>query len=322
MYDSRVKKEVFMNKNIKRGLVALALILALATGIIVGNQSPNAPLKDGSNIVYESDFGQLSAKEYYALMTENQRDLTLYAKFEKDILSSFTKDESIKDTAKSRVAMVEQNLNEENRNQMDAELRSMGYDGMNDLTLFYENMIYRDRIADEYVKANIDEIYPTYAKEYNPRTVSHILIKVADVSKPTEEEISNLTSIRQRILDGEAFETVAKEVSDDTSKEQGGYLGLMDKNTPFIPSFLEAALKQEAGEIYDWIPSEYGFHLILVNSTDAETIKKENELPMQIVQSEPQISITVMTKIIKDSNIEFIDKDFEKKIFDIMGGAL
>lgn len=310
-----------MNKNMKKGLGAAALVLALVAGIITGSQTPKVQMKDGSNIVYESDFGVLTAKEYHDMMVDNQQELVLYSKFEKDVLSSFEKDESIKEAAASRVKMTEQNLKEEDRLSMDGELKSMGYKGFDELTLFYENMIYRDRVSDTYVQDNLNELFPAYAKEHNPRMVSHILIKVENVNKITDEEQTKLNSIRQRILNGEDFKEVAKEVSDDNSKESGGNLGLMDKNTPFIPSFLAAALKQEAGQIYDWVPSEYGFHLIRVDATDAETIQKQEGLSMQIVQSEPKISVTVMSKIIKDSNIEFLDEAFEKQIYDIMGGS-
>lgn len=310
-----------MKPNTKKFLVVGALALALVAGIATGSQGSKAPIKDGSNVVYESEYGQLSAREYYKLMVDNQQELVIYSKFEKDVLSSFEKDKETVESAQARTKMAKENLDEENMKKMDDELRTMGYDGIDELQLFYENMIYRDRVASTYVQENLDALFPNYEKEHKPRLVSHILIKVEDTDNVTTEEQAKLDSIKKRILDGEDFKTVAKEVSDDNSKEAGGYLGLMDKNTPFITSFLEAALAQEAGQIYDWVPSEYGFHLILVDSTESEQLKLETDLPMLIVSAEAQVSVTVMTKIIQDSGIEFVDKDFEKKILDIMGGS-
>lgn len=304
-----------INKNIKRFSIAM-VTLSLLSGC-----ASSAPVKDGSPVVYESDFGQVSAKEYYGMMKQNQK-LVLYARFEKDVLSSFKKDQSIIDTAKSRVDSMTATLKDEDKESMDIELRSMGYKGMDELQIFFENMIYRDRMSVDYVNQNMNEIYPTYAKEYLPRLVSHILVKVEDVDKPTKEEQEKLNSIRNRVLKGESFATVAKEVSDDTSKEQGGSLGLMDKTTNFVPTFLAAALSQKEGQIADWVKSEHGYHLILVDSTDPETIQKDSNLAMQIVQSEPKISVAVMNKIITDSKVEFLDETFEKEITEILEGGV
>lgn len=295
------------------------LVLLSGVFILTGCTS-KVPLKDDSYVVYESNFGQVSAKEYYNILKEQQQ-YSVYAKFEKDILNSFKKSEDIKQAAESRVTAITTNISDSDKEGMDSELKSMGYNGFDEIQTFFENMIYRDRMAEQYVNDNLEELYPSYEAEYNPRIVSHILIKVEDTENVTAEEQKNLDEIKNRIVNGESFAEVAKEVSVDGSKDNGGSLGLMDKTTSFVPTFLEAALEQEAGKIYDWVKSDYGFHLILVDSTNSEAIKKADGLAIQMVTAVPQISLTVMNKLINDSGIEFLDADFEAKIREIMEGV-
>lgn len=311
-----------MNKNTKIGFGIGGIILVVIAIVLVTTQSPKAPIKDGSYVIYETTYGQVSAKEYYNLLINSQLDLSMYAKFEKDVLDSMDKSDDVITVAKQRAKDITDSVQEAELNQMADELYAMGYNGLDELEGFFANMIYRDQAANQYVSENIDALFPEYAENFKPRTVSHILIKVEDISNPTNEEKETLANIRQRILNGEDFAEVAKEVSVDTSKDQGGALGLMDKTTPYVEPFLNATLAQEPGKIYDWVQSEHGFHLILVNATDAETLKKTNGIEMQIVQSVPQVSLTVMTKIINDSGIEFLDENFKNKIYKIMEGAL
>lgn len=308
-------------KKMNKSKLILAFSVGLVIALLIGstlNKSPKAPLKDGSPVIFESDFGQVSQKEYYDMLNTSEADVLIYAKFENDLLSSIKKDEGIIEDAKKQVSLVLENSKPEDLDGMKAELEAMGYYGDKAMQTFFENMMYRDRVATEYVTENMDALFPAYQEESKARTVSHILIKVEDVNNPTAEETANLKAIRQRILDGEDFATVAKEVSVDTSKEQGGALGLMDASTPFVPQFLKAALEQEASQIYDWVQSEYGFHLILVNDTDPDVIKKMDGLASMMVQSTPKISVTIMQKIMVDADVKFSDEAFEARLNEII----
>ena len=296
-------------KHIVASLVVVALVITIAI-----TSANKVPQKEGSPLVYESSYGAISQKEYFEMLNTPQSDILVYAKFETDLLTAIEKDETIIENAKKQAMLMLENTPDDQLSGMEAELKQMGYDGMDELHVYFENMMYRDRVASEYVIDNMEAVYPAYAELNRPRTVSHILIKVEDVNAPTAEEQANLDAIRKRVVDGEDFATVAKEVSVDTSKEDGGALGLMDKNTPFVQPFLVAALSQEKGQIGEWVKSDFGYHLILVNETDADKLQEMSELPSMIVQGTPAISVTVMKKIMIDANVEFIDKDFEARI--------
>lgn len=86
---------------------------------------------------------------------------------------------------------------------------------------------------------------------------SHILIK-------TEEEAINL---KERIIAGEAFGTIAAENSICPSARNGGDLGFFGRGQ-MVREFEDAAFGLNVGEISDPVKTNFGWHLILV--TDKE----------------------------------------------------
>jgi len=93
----------------------------------------------------------------------------------------------------------------------------------------------------------------------------------------TEDEAN---AVIDRINAGESFEDIAKELSIDTKTgPEGGDLGC---NAPssFVPSFAQALLEAPVGELYGPVQTEYGFHVIRVDSRDVpalEDIKSQLE---------------------------------------------
>ncbi|NIA24483.1 MAG: hypothetical protein GWP04_02820 [Gammaproteobacteria bacterium] len=103
--------------------------------------------------------------------------------------------------------------------------------------------------------------------------VHHILVD-------TEEEAN---VVIDRINAGETFEDVAVEVSKDPgSGEQGGDLGCRAPSA-YVPTFADAILKAPVGELYGPVESEYGFHVIRVDSRDVPAFEElKSQLEEQI----------------------------------------
>ncbi len=73
-----------------------------------------------------------------------------------------------------------------------------------------------------------------------------------------------LLSIRERIINGEKFSTLARLYSEDTqSARRGGELGLMSKSI-FWPAFSDAAMALKPGVISQIVETPDGYHLIEV----------------------------------------------------------
>jgi len=95
---------------------------------------------------------------------------------------------------------------------------------------------------------------------------SHILIKVSPVASPadTAKAYEKLLRIRQRLINGEDFEKVAKATSDDPSaKNNGGDLGYATAFT-FVYPFENVMYSTEVGEISNIFKTKYGYHVLKV----------------------------------------------------------
>lgn len=106
--------------------------------------------------------------------------------------------------------------------------------------------------------------------------VRHILIRPDSNSKEALAAAqSTARSLRQRLLNGEKFEDVARDASMGPSAKKGGFLGTFRRGELSDPAFEQAAFNLEEGEISDVVESKFGFHVIKVDSVD---YKKDMDL--------------------------------------------
>lgn len=88
---------------------------------------------------------------------------------------------------------------------------------------------------------------------------SHILVDDENLLKQIKEEIEK----------GEiTFEDAAKKYSTCPSKEEGGNLGDFGRGQ-MVPEFEQAAFAMEEGQISDPVKTQFGYHLIKLNSKSA-----------------------------------------------------
>lgn len=151
--------------------------------------------------------------------------------------------------------------------------------------------ISRDEIAaaidtdDEELRAH----YETRKREFvteETRNVSHILISVgSDADSETEEKArEDLVAIQDRIVAGESFEDLAKELSQDPgSAESGGDLGVVERGV-MDASFETAAFALEADELSDPVRSLFGWHLIKVTAINERQVESFEDVREQILE--------------------------------------
>ncbi len=91
----------------------------------------------------------------------------------------------------------------------------------------------------------------------------HILIAPNEVLDD-DAALDRIRGIRQRILDGDDFATVAKAASDDPgSKNEGGDLGWTGPGT-FAPEFQEVVERLPEGVVSEPVHTRFGWHIIEV----------------------------------------------------------
>jgi peptidyl-prolyl cis-trans isomerase D len=98
------------------------------------------------------------------------------------------------------------------------------------------------------------------------RDSSHILIQVND-DREAAQALTLATEIQTRLAEGESFETLAEELSDDPgSAQQGGALGAVGKGI-FDPEYENALWSlTETNEVSSPVLSSFGYHLIRLNA--------------------------------------------------------
>lgn len=85
-----------------------------------------------------------------------------------------------------------------------------------------------------------------------------------DVEAAKMEAKEKLLELRERIMAGEKFSTLARLYSDDTeSAKRGGELGMASK-TIFWPEFSDAAMSLKVGMVSNTVETPDGFHLIQI----------------------------------------------------------
>jgi len=128
---------------------------------------------------------------------------------------------------------------------------------------------YKTQLAKPYLSD--DSIRDMMVKEAYERSkydirANHILISLpADASpEDTLEKYNKAMEIRQRIIDGEPFEKVARATSDDGSvKRNGGDLGYFTAFRMIYP-FETAAYNTPVGEVSMPIRTSFGYHILQV----------------------------------------------------------
>lgn len=95
---------------------------------------------------------------------------------------------------------------------------------------------------------------------------SHVLTLVPkdSTSEVKAQKKKTIEAARARVIKGEDFAAVAKEVSDDkASAVQGGDLGFFAQGE-MVPEFDQAAAKTKKGEVSPVFETPYGFHFVKV----------------------------------------------------------
>ena len=102
----------------------------------------------------------------------------------------------------------------------------------------------------------------------------HMLIKPNQI-RDQEATVSQLSELRQRVLDGEDFATLAKEFSEDPgSALNGGELGW---STPgmFVPEFEQVMGNSAINAISDPFQSQFGWHILQVTERRQQDFSNE-----------------------------------------------
>ena len=116
--------------------------------------------------------------------------------------------------------------------------------------------------------------------------VSQIVILAPPNRKQVEEARERLNSLRDRIVNGEDFATLAILYSEDPgTAKQGGELGYVGK-AEVDPAFAEAAFKLKGREVSRIVKSAFGFHIIQLIDKQGDKVNVRHILIKPKVEGE------------------------------------
>ena len=123
-------------------------------------------------------------------------------------------------------------------------------------------------VTDDEIKKYFEDNKDEFAKV----DASHILVE--------DEQTAN--DIKSRLDNGEDFASLAKEYSKDTASAQnGGALGAFAKGK-MVKEFEDAAFSMKEGEISAPVKSQFGYHIIKVNSIKDSFEDSKEEITKKI----------------------------------------
>ncbi len=194
------------------------------------------------------------------------------------------------------------------------EKRSASY-ALLDLNQLKQQTKATDAELHAYYQQNIDQF-----KVQNRVHVEHILFKtvgktdaeVAEIQKKAEDVLKKAKS-------GGNFEALAKQYSEDTSKDKGGDIGWIIEGQT-VAEFQQAAFSQPVGAISNLVKTQYGFHIIKVLEKEVARTKSFEEVRGEIeptvldakVNAEANKISDQMAAAVRQSNRQSLD-DLAKK---------
>ena len=207
------------------------------------------------------------------------------------------------------------------------------YYGITDIDKFKDIIrlnYYRTEAVNDYAKKSVtDKQIQKYYDEnvYGDISCKHILITPAatdnmsdeDKTKADKEALQKAKDIIKKLKNGESFDDLAKEYSDDTSnKDKGGDLGYFNTGD-MLEEFEKAAFALKKGK-YTTTPvkTKYGYHIILkTDEKEKPSLEDKKEEIIKTLASEAKskdtaLSINALVELRKEYGMNIEDEEMSK----------
>jgi len=153
-----------------------------------------------------------------------------------------------------------------------------------------------DAEAEEYAKAHAKELEAAYEKDAKTRWTqpASVKVRVITVRVPPASTAEQEKAARARIdaalaevKAGKDFAAVAKEKSEDATKDKGGELGFVSRGaSPYGKTLEDEASKLEPGQLSPVFKDRTGFHVLKAEEKKPERVQPLEEVRKQIAQEQ------------------------------------
>ncbi|MDN3643907.1 peptidylprolyl isomerase [Lutimonas halocynthiae] len=95
--------------------------------------------------------------------------------------------------------------------------------------------------------------------------LSQIVLNIEPTKEEIQKTIDRLKELKKEVEDGGNFKMKAILYSDDPGVTQNSGFYSIERNSPFVKEFKEAAFSMEEGEISQPFKSDFGYHILMVD---------------------------------------------------------
>lgn len=276
------------------GLIAVVLTMTVLSGC--GKKAKEGTSDSGTVVATYKDGGKVTRGDFNKYVGATKFFYPMYAQYEADPsfqehmmnqLISFRllagkADEATKKTADTKtteqMTQIKQYFEQTGKDALDKQLKEFEIT-QDDLKDYVKTSMIvltsaEKQVTDDQVKANYDE--KAKAKALDVATVSHILVMLKDESgkdlRTKDEALKRALEVKDKLDKGGDFAALAKEYSDDGgSKDNGGKYADADPNQ-WVENFKNAALTLPLNKISEPVETEYGYHVMKVESRKTKTL--------------------------------------------------
>jgi foldase protein PrsA len=269
-------------------LLSLAVVLTVSLLVACGKngaQSAEEKPKDTSKVVATYKGGEITEKEFnreigmmkllypgyeQALETDEMRQNIVKQEIAYEYLATQANEAAKTAGAKSGQEQFDQFKSSVGADQFKTMLDKQKLTE-NDVKDYLTNIMTvteseKAKVKDEQLKAEFEK----NKDQFTTATVRHVLINFTDPKtnkqRSKEETLKLAKEVKAKLKNGADFAEIAKKYSEDPgSASEGG----LYKDTPvgqWVDAFKEAAKTQPINEIGDPVETEYGYHIIKVES--------------------------------------------------------
>ena len=251
----------------------------------------------GENIILKSDVSQVVGMTALQRGLDITKDADLLLKLQDGVLNSLIDQKVILEMAKlDSIEIGDKDVESALDQQVDGFIMRAGTEEVAETMLgqslsdfrreFWYDM--RDRLITEQYqqqlimsvninRSGVMDFYEEY-KDSLPEfpikmKIRHLLVRIQAGEESKKAALSEINYLREKILNGEPFSSVAMDFSDDPgSRASGGSLGYIKRNQ-MVKEFETKAYTQELNSLSEPIETTFGYHILETTEKSGEKIK-------------------------------------------------
>lgn len=301
-------------------------LIVLSAFLLVGCSTSH--LENGKESVVKFDEGGISAEDLYNKLKSQYGVSTLLDLIDEELLSREYKSTDDENTyVRNVVSSYKKQWGDQYLTNIQNYYGVKDEDSFKDmLRLSYKrNEWLKDYAKDSVTDKEIEEYYDS--EVVGDMELKHILIKVdtsstssdSDKTEAEKKALETAKEVIKKLNDGESFDDLAKEYSDDSAnKDNGGSLGTVKFNDNYDTSFMEAAKELKTNTYSDEpVKSQYGYHIIFKVSQqekkDLDSVKNDiiSVISEEKINNETNFSTKALLNLREKYGIKITDSDLK-----------